>query len=105
MPRRAPIHHAHRTGHSSTALIRAYRKSPERMADNRFYASTAWMKLRRYKLNVDPLCQECKQRSLVVPATEVHHVKERREYPDLELDYDNLQSLCRDCHAAKRIKA
>jgi 5-methylcytosine-specific restriction endonuclease McrA len=28
----------------------------------------------------------------------VHHIKPKREYPDLALDIENLMSLCRMCH-------
>ncbi len=31
-------------------------------------------------------------------ATEVHHIKELREHPELSLDDDNLISLCTQCH-------
>ena len=34
-------------------------------------------------------------------ATEVHHIKELREYPELALDEDNLISLCTKCHNAR----
>jgi 5-methylcytosine-specific restriction endonuclease McrA len=33
-------------------------------------------------------------------ATEVHHIKDRRFFPFLELDFNNLQSLCKTCHSA-----
>jgi 5-methylcytosine-specific restriction endonuclease McrA len=56
-----------------------------------------WRKLRNVKLNNDPLCEHCKQR----PATEVDHVTPLAEAPDRRYDYDNLASLCRDCHREK----
>lgn len=34
-------------------------------------------------------------------ATEVHHIKELREYPELALADDNLISLCSQCHNAR----
>ena len=35
-------------------------------------------------------------------ATEVHHVKPVDTYPELALDINNLEPLCRDCHDATR---
>ncbi len=47
-----------------------------------------------------PLCGRCGNKNNL----EVDHVKPRSKYPDLELDFDNLQILCRDCNLLKGIK-
>lgn len=49
-------------------------------------------------------CQDCLAlkragaRIRVRPATVVHHIKPKTEYPDLAMDIDNLLSLCDACH-------
>jgi len=44
---------------------------------------------------------ECKQYGKKVPATTVHHIKERSEFPELEYDINNLECLCSPCHNKK----
>jgi len=70
-----------------------------------FYKTKAWKKCReaylRYK---GGLCERCLASGLVTPAEIVHHrihinptnVKD----PKVLLDWENLQCVCRDCHAA-----
>lgn len=69
----------------------------ERRADRRFYASAAWRKLASAYRTAFPLCQcadNCGQL-----AEQVHHIIDRKERPDLALDWDNLQVLTRRCHS------
>ena len=42
-----------------------------------------------------PLCEKCGIRFSV----DVHHIKPLKEYPELALDPDNLEALCKRCHA------
>lgn len=70
----------------------------------RFYRSAEWLAIRRTKLRRSPLCERCFPR-LVVPATTVHHIKERRECPELALEIDNLESLCAPCHSSHHARA
>lgn len=70
-------------------------------ADRRFYASPAWRRLRSLKFANDPICEVCAKKGIVEPAVEVDHKVARVSRPDLELDYDNLQSICKQCHTAK----
>lgn len=51
------------------------------------------------KLRTDPLCERCKALGDLVPATMVHHKLERADHPDLELELENLESLCASCHS------
>lgn len=66
---------------------------------NSFYTSPAWRRLRRYKLSMFPLCERCLDRGLTVPAIDVHHIQEIDVRPELALDYNNLESLCKTCHS------
>ena len=72
-----------------------------RLHDNgEFYRSTRWRRRRLPKLDADPLCEECKRRGLVTPATVVDHIVPINE-GGAAMDMDNLQSLCDKCHNRK----
>lgn len=78
---------------------RLYRTVEDRKEANRFYASKAWRELRTWFLRLNPICADCDE-----PATEVHHLKERRDCADLveALDPRLLQAVCHRCHLKKR---
>jgi 5-methylcytosine-specific restriction enzyme A len=64
-----------------------------------FYNSTAWKKLRAWKLQASPLCEACKDDGRLTPAQVVHHKIERAERPDMAMLRTNLESLCKSCHS------
>lgn len=80
----------------------------------RFYNSKEWKKKRLDQLEKDHYeCKDCIKRLKeakakgiqlygedreIRRATQVHHEKELKEYPELGLDDDNLTSLCTQCH-------
>ncbi len=68
------------------------------MAARDFYNSAAWKRLRKAKLAASPVCETCLPR--VTAATEVDHVK-AINLGGAPLDWDNLQSLCHECHSRK----
>lgn len=57
-----------------------------------------WQKVRRVKLNNDPLCEECMTHGMDVVAVLVHHKQTIEDHPELRLVLSNLMSLCRECH-------
>lgn len=60
-----------------------------------FYKSGPWLKLRIRVLDRDHWwCQVCKKRAAVT----AHHKIPRKERPDLELDENNCEAICRICH-------
>lgn len=64
-----------------------------------FYHKTAWRRLRKLALQRDHyLCQACLRRGKITTATEVHHIKELEDFPELGLELSNLESLCWNCH-------
>lgn len=74
-----------------------------------FYTSGPWLRVRGLALGRDcGLCVWCREagrfardrrgRRVPVLATLVHHIKPRKEYPELELVLENLVSLCDRCH-------
>lgn len=58
------------------------------------YNTTRWQKTRAAFLAENPVCARCGR-----PANTVHHVAMARENPELWFDFDNLEALCRGCHA------
>lgn len=75
------------------------------MKDNKaFYHSAAWKNTRRnYKQSVGGLCERCLAKGMIVPADIVHHkiplTDENINDLSISLSWDNLQALCRQCHA------
>lgn len=70
-----------------------------------FYHRKEWKRIRAMALQRDGgMCRDCmdrmKSKTGFRPhrATMVHHIIPRSERPDLELQLDNLISLCADCH-------
>lgn len=71
-----------------------------------FYSSPQWKKCRSaYKKSVGGLCERCREKGLIVPGEMVHHkihLNSVNMYdPDVALNFENLELLCRDCHAAE----
>ncbi|MBD2704176.1 HNH endonuclease [Spirosoma sp. BT702] len=65
-----------------------------------FYRNAPWRKLRKAKLEKDPICEHCYQQGKVTPATVVDHTKPVRLGGE-PLDIDNTTSLCVSCHNRK----
>lgn len=67
-----------------------------------FYKSQAWVKKRQEILERDHWeCQRCARNGLLTSREEklvVHHILELKDYPELRLDDDNLETLCFNCH-------
>ena len=73
-----------------------------------FYTSAAWRAVRQLALERDHFyCQDClrlwEMGKIDKPKTAsmVHHILLREKYPELELDLENLVSLC-DAHHNQR---
>lgn len=69
-----------------------------------FYSSRQWKETRRAVMaRSGGLCEECLKEGRITPAVIVHHkthlTKENINDPDIALNTDNLESVCRDCHA------
>ncbi len=56
--------------------------------------SNGWYYLRNEFIKENYFCSACD----AVKGIQVHHIKPVHLFPDLELDWDNLISLCGDCH-------
>ena len=68
------------------------------------YNTPRWKKLRAAKVAENPLCEVCLAAGRVTPTDEVHHVipldftMERIRLEELAYDWDNLKSVCVECH-------
>lgn len=75
-------------------------KSPEIEA---FYTSRRWRSFRKsYLQKVGGLCENCRKKGLIRPATEIHHkiriTEENVRNPKITLNFDNVRALCDECH-------
>lgn len=72
--------------------------------NHKIYNSRIWRNLRISYLMENPLCEECLKNNKVVGAIDVHHKipisrgKNLEEKRIIGYDYNNLKSLCKDCH-------
>lgn len=69
-----------------------------------FYKSVAWQTTRdAYAKSVGHLCECCLKNGIYNPGEIVHHkihlTSENISRPEIALAWENLQLLCRDCHA------
>ena len=85
------------------------RKKPRERTFNKsayqkVYQDKRWKRLRKSKLRGNPLCEDCERVGKVSITEEVHHIKPfdiTGDYELLAFDYDNLMSLCKECHHKK----
>lgn len=71
-----------------------------------FYKSKAWKKTRAaYFDSQHGLCEKCRSRGKYTPGEIVHHkihlTPRNIDNPVISLGWNNLELLCRDCHAAQ----
>lgn len=68
------------------------------------YNTERWRRLRAWKFACNPLCEMCLEDDKVVPAEDIHHIVSFMSTDDptqrnfLAYDFDNLMSLCKQCH-------
>ena len=72
----------------------------------RFYSSKAWQDCRNeYARKQHYLCEDCLRRGIYKPGEIVHHRIEidpiTIEVPEIALNFNNLELLCRDCDARR----
>lgn len=80
---------------------------PEREAHGRrvhtntkFYASSAWRRLRALKIARNPTCEECEMFGRATPGEVIDHIRPINQ-GGAPLSIDNLQTLCHACHNRK----
>ena len=85
---------------------RTYAKSNKRdnLNHNAVYNTLTWKVLRLEKLRNNPLCERCYLKGKIASAIDVHHIvhinegKNIIEKRTLGFDYENLMSVCKQCH-------
>lgn len=71
-----------------------------------FYKSKAWQRTRAaYAASVGNLCEDCLRAGVIKSGEIVHHkrplTQDNISDPAVTLSFDNLELLCRDCHARR----
>lgn len=67
--------------------------------------SKEWKSLRKRKLANNPICEVCEESGKSTLAVEVHHripvesVSAKHQMKRLMFSYNNLMSVCHDCHS------
>lgn len=75
----------------------------------KFYKSKAWQRCREaYAKSVGYLCERCMKKGIYKRGEIVHHknhiTQDNIDDPEIALSWDNLELLCRDCHAGEHGK-
>jgi 5-methylcytosine-specific restriction protein A len=73
----------------------------QRAEDQAFYHSIEWKKCRNLFIRLNPMCFDCQNNGYDTPAYEVHHIKKRKDFPELAFAHDNLMGLCKSCHTKR----
>lgn len=79
-------------------------------AQSLVYNTGRWTTLRNIKMQNNPICECCLTKSIITPAQEVHHIVPFMTGADINqklwlgFDYNNLESLCIECHHSKHKK-
>lgn len=70
-----------------------------------FYNTAEWNELRERKRRAEHYeCERCRAKGRYRPGRTVHHKKYLRQFPELAMDYDNLECLCEECHYGEHHK-
>lgn len=94
-----------------------YLKKPNKQPSRTFnreerqkiYQSTKWKELRLAKLMQQPLCELCLAKGIINAAEDIHHIDSFMNYTGTKrlakaFDFNNLMSICKECHAKKHYK-
>ena len=83
----------------SRDIVSQYEAMPDRRADRAFYKAARWRNFRADILLRRPICERCLAAGLSVAGEHVHHIKERKDFPELAFVEDNTEVLCAPCHS------
>jgi hypothetical protein len=92
---------ARRVGGFGDISFRLIQKSKFKKRDG-FYESPEWQELRYRALEFHGAkCAACGRTAKNQVILHVDHIKPRSRYPELELDFSNIQVLCHECNLGK----
>ncbi len=77
-----------------------YNKYERDKKSQKFYQSAEWKAVRKQKLLLNPLCEECQRKGKLRKATMVDHITPIKQGGSA-LGLENLQCLCWRCHSEK----
>jgi 5-methylcytosine-specific restriction protein A len=83
------------------------RRTKDQLDHSRSSAQTynkTWRGVRKIKLQINPLCEQCSLDDRVTVASMVHHKQTVKDRPDLRLEIGNLESMCVSCHGKRHAK-
>lgn len=63
-----------------------------------------WQKESKRFLVDNPLCEDCKEKGILEPATEVHHIIRHNGDYELFWDRTNWKAICKVCHSIRTSK-
>lgn len=89
-------------GKHQKLMNKTYNKNERDEFSKTFYNSKEWIKVRKIKLQMNPLCEECKKNGTFVKAVIVDHIIPIKQ-GGAKFDLSNLQCLCWSCHSRKSI--
>ena len=71
----------------------------KKLKNKLFYESDDWIELKKSVYSIyKPICMKCNASN---SETHVDHIFPRSKFPELELDLNNMQVLCRSCNIKK----
>lgn len=88
-----PERYCEKHQHAEKQRHQEYQRLRNDKAEQEFYGSLRWKRLRQMKLRREPLCERCGS-----IAEMVHHRVEIKKDWSQRLDMNNLISLCHKCH-------
>ena len=74
------------------------------------YQNSRWKRLRAAKFANNPLCEDCLLKGIIKQTEEIHHIipfdveDNIEKLESLAYNYDNLISLCIECHKLRHLK-
>jgi 5-methylcytosine-specific restriction enzyme A len=80
---------------------RDYMREYQRNDKDNPLKTTRWAKLRKHILKRDSyLCQRCMHKYNILNSNELqaHHIRSRKNYPELVFEQENIITLCKTCN-------
>lgn len=95
MPNAAPVHRYQ--GQRTEAQRKA--ASTRRLSSAAY--SHRWRKARVVFLAANPFCRFCLDRGVETLATQVDHIKDAADHPEIFFEESNWRALCGPCHSRR----